>query len=74
MSLSADFGERHCHFRFRFATSTLPLKEQEEIAKSEIDTKVMLKLSGFPDDGVMSAGWRVQPLRIPPLVSKQCIL
>ena len=33
---------------------------------------MMLKLSGFPADGVMTAGWRVQPLRIPPLVSEQC--
>ena len=33
---------------------------------------MMLKLSGFPADGVMTAGWRVQPLHIPPLVSEQC--
>ena len=74
MSSSADFGGRHPHFRFRFATSTLPSKEQEEIAKMEIDTEMMLKLSGFPADDVISAGWRVQPLRISPIVSKQCNL
>ena len=54
MSSSADFGERHSHFRFRFAASTLPSKEQEEIAKMELDTEMMLKLSGFPADDVMS--------------------
>ena len=74
MSSTADFGERHSHFRFRFATSKLPSKEQEEITKMEIDTEMMLELSGFPADDVMSAGWRVQPLRLPPIVSKQCIL
>ena len=74
MSFSTDFRERHSHFRFRFATRTLPSKEQDEIAKMEIDTEMMLKLSGFPADDVISAGWRIQPLRIPPIVSKPCIL
>ena len=72
MSSSNDFGEKHSYFRFRFAASTLTSRQREEIA--ERDTEMILKLSGFPTDDAMFAGWRVQPLRIPPIVSKQCIL
>ena len=72
MSSSAEFGEKHSHFRFHFSTNTLPSREQKEMSERESDTEMMLKLSGFPADDVMSTGWRVQPLRIPPLVSKQC--
>ena len=56
--LSIDhFGVEHSSFRFRFSSNTLP--------------EMMLKLSGFPADDVMSTGWRIQPLLIPPLVSEQ---
>lgn len=72
MSFNADFGEKHSHFQFRFATNTLPSKEQKEIAERQNDTDIMLKLSGIPADVAMSTGWRVQPLRMPPLVNKQC--
>ena len=68
MSSFADFGEKHSHFRFHFSTNTL----REKTAERESYTEMMLKLSGFPADGVMTAGWRVQPLHIPPLVSEQC--
>ena len=70
MSSSADFGEKHSHFRFRFSTNTLSPRERNEM--SERDTEMMLKLSGFPANDTMSRGWRVQPLRIPSLVSEQC--
>ena len=72
MSSSADFGEKHSHFQFHFSTNTLPSSQREETADNGRDTEMMLKLSGFPADDVMSAGWRVQPLHIPPLVSEQC--
>ena len=72
MSSNDDFGEKHSHFRFCFSTNTLPSRQIEERAERESDTEMMLKLSGFPDDDVISTGWRVQPLRIPPLVSEQC--
>ena len=42
------------------------------LSERESYTEMMLKLSGFPADSVMTAGWRVQPLHIPPLVSEQC--
>ena len=73
MSSSTDFGEKHSYFRFRFATNTLASRQREEIAESERDAEMRLKLSGFPADDALSTGWRVQPLRIPPIVSKQCI-
>ena len=72
MSSNADFGEKHSHFRFRFSTNTLSSRQREETAEKGSDTEMMLKLSGFPADYVMTAGWRVQPLRIPSLVSEQC--
>ena len=72
MSSSAEFGVKHSHFRFHFSTNTLRSRQIEERAETESDTEMMLKLSGFPADDVMSSGWRVQPLRIPSLVSEQC--
>ena len=42
------------------------------MSERESDTLMMLKLSGFPANDVMSTGWRVQPLRIPSIVSEQC--
>ena len=42
------------------------------MSERENDIEMMLKLSGFPADDVISTGWRVQPLRIPSLVSEQC--
>ena len=72
MSSSADFGEKYSHFRFRFSINALPSRQREETAEGESGTEMMLKLSGFPPDGVMSAGWRVQPLHIPPIVSELC--
>ena len=72
MSSNDDFGEKHSHFRFHFATNTLLSREQEETVERESDTEMVLKLSGFPADDVISTGWRVQPLRMPPLVSEQC--
>ena len=71
MSSSADFGEKHSHFRFHFSTNTFLSRERNETSERESDTEMMLKLSGFPADGIMTAGWRVQPLRIPPIVSEQ---
>ena len=55
---SNKFGIEHCNFRFQFTGE----KPNEETA---------LTLSGLPDDGVMINGWKVQPLRIPPVVSEQ---
>ena len=72
MSSNDDFGEKHSHFRFCFSTNILPSREQKEIFERESDTELMLKLSGFPANDIMSTGWRVQPLCIPPLVSEQC--
>ena len=72
MSSNDDFGEKHSHFRFRFATNPLPSRQKEEIAMRESDTEMMLKLSGFPADSVITAGWRVQSLHIPSIVSEQC--
>ena len=72
MSSSAYFGEKHSHFRFHFSTNTLPSIQIEETPERESYTEMMLKLSGFPADDAMSTGWRVQPLRTPPLVSEHC--
>ena len=52
---SNKFGIEHSKFRFHFV---------EEV----INKETMLTLSGFPND-VIIKGWKVQPLRIPPVVS-----
>ena len=72
MSSSADFGEKHSHFRFHLSTNMLPSRQREETAEKESDTEMILKLSGFPANDVMTTGWSVQPLRTPPVVSEQC--
>ena len=53
--MSNKFGKEHSNFRFHF--------DGEEVNK---ETALSLEL---PDDGVMIKGWKVQPLRIPPVVS-----
>ena len=57
MERSSKLGTEHCNFRFHFAGE-----------KTYKDTT--LKLIGFPED--MISGWKVQLLRIPPVVSEQC--
>ena len=52
------FGKEHSNFRFHFA--------------EEDNTKTALALSGFPNDDVLVNGWKVQPLRTPPVVSEKC--
>ena len=51
------FGKEHSNFRFHFA--------------EEVNNKAALTLLGFPNDGVLVKGWKVQPLRTPPVVSEQ---
>ena len=63
-----DFGKKRSHFRFRFASKAISLEEQTEVSESDITTETVLKLSGFPTDGFVSTGWKVQPLHIPPVV------
>ena len=57
--MSNKFGKEHSNFRFHFAGE-------------EVNQKTALTLSGFPDDNVMIKGWKMQPLRTPPVVSEQC--
>ena len=63
-----DFGKKRSHSRFRFASKAISLEEQTELSDSNITTEMVLKLSGFPPDGFVSTGWKVQPLHIPPVV------
>ena len=59
MSSSANFGEKHSHFRFHLSTNTLPSRQREETAEKESKSEMILKLSGFPTNDVMTTGWSV---------------
>ena len=65
-----DFGKKRSHFRFRFATKAVSLEEQKGLSDSDVTTEMVLRLSGFPPDGFVSTGWKVQPLHTPPVVSE----
>ena len=57
--MSNKLGKEHSNFRFYF--------DGEDVNK-----RTALTLSGFPKNDVVIKGWKVQPLRTPPVVSEQC--
>ena len=59
---SKKFGIEHSNFRFQFAS------REKTLVQSETSKETMLALSGFPPDEVITKGWKVQPLRTPPVV------
>ena len=66
MTSFKKFGIEDCNFRFRFSAKTYPPGESEVLDDRE---EKIIKLTGFPADEVLIKGWRVEPQRIPPLVS-----
>ena len=54
---------------FVFLQKTHPPREPEVLDCRECDKEKIIKLTGFPADEVLIKGWRVEPQRIPPLVS-----
>ena len=69
MTSFKKFGIENRNFRFRFSAKTYPPGESEVLDDRECDKEKIIKLTGFPADEVLIKGWRVEPQRIPPLVS-----
>ena len=69
MTSNKKFGIEDSNFRFRFSAKIHPPGESEVLDDRECDKEKIIKLTGFPADEGMIKGWRVEPQRMPPLVS-----